>query len=158
MPPGVTVIMQIPEFNMEEVSIRRACQSDADALALLAGELGYPTEAPTARERLDDLTKAGDCLLVAIHDSKVIGMVLLHRTHFLHRPPDGRISTLVVSVHYRGRGIGARLVEAAESVFRKWGCERVEVSSGEKREAAHRFYNRAGYCEQPKRFIKVLAL
>lgn len=50
-----------------------------------------------------------------------------------------------------------RLVETAEAVFREWGCERVEVTSGEKREAAHRFYNREGYIEQPKRFVKPLS-
>ena len=155
--PGIT-IMKTSEFKVEEMSIRRACESDADALALLVGELGYPTEASTARERLNDVTQAGDCVLVALHSSKVIALALLHRTRFLHRPTDGRISTLVVSEDYRGRGIGARLVEAAESVFRQWGCERVEVSSGEKREAAHRFYGRAGYSEQPKRFIKELGL
>lgn len=49
-----------------------------------------------------------------------------------------------------------RLVEAAESVFRNWGFGRVEVTSGAAREAAHRFYVRAGYSEQPKRFIKLL--
>jgi GNAT superfamily N-acetyltransferase len=49
-----------------------------------------------------------------------------------------------------------RLIEAAESVFRNLGCGRVEVTSGAAREAAHRFYVRAGYSEHPKRFIKIL--
>jgi GNAT superfamily N-acetyltransferase len=75
----------------------------------------------------------------------------------LHRPPDGRISTLVVSDDYRGRGVGGKLIEAAESIFRAWQCPRVEVSSGAQRQDAHRFYIREGYTEQPKRFIKDLA-
>jgi GNAT superfamily N-acetyltransferase len=102
------------------------------------------------------LIAAGDLVLVAVYDSKIIGMILLHRTRFLHRLPDGRISALVVSEKYRSFGVGARLVEAAETVFRNWGCGRIEVSSGIKREAAHKFYIRAGFSEQPKRFIKNL--
>lgn len=148
--------MKIQEFGNEEISIRQASELDADTLAVLVGELGYPTESETVRKRFKDLTGAGDHILVAHHDSRVIGMILLHRTHFLHRPSDGRIATLAVREGCRGRGIGARLVTSAESLFREWGCTRVEVSSGEKRKAAHRFYLRAGYEEQSKRFIKVL--
>ena len=48
------------------------------------------------------------------------------------------------------------MIEAVESVFRDWGCGRVEITSGATRETAHRFYVRAGYSEQPKRFIKLL--
>ena len=145
------------ELDREEISIREAREADAEALALLVGELGYPTTAAIARERFNDLTEAGDCLLVAVDQAKVIALVVLHRTRFLHRPADGRIATLVVSDAYRGRGVGGQLLEAAEAIFRQWGCERIEVSSGAQREAAHRFYIRAGYSEQPKRFIKLLA-
>ncbi len=148
--------MPIQEFNIEEIKIRRADEADAITLALLVAELGYPTEASLVSERLRDLTNVGDCILVALYNSKIVGLALLHRTRFLHRTPDGRISTLVVFESYRGRGVGTSLVKAAESVFRKWGCERAEVSSGAARKAAHRFYNRAGYTEQPKRFIKTL--
>ena len=83
-------------------------------------------------------------------------MIVLHHTQFLHRPPDGRISTLVVFEKYRNFGIGARLVESAEEIFRDWGCERVEVTSGAERKAAHKFYNREGYIERRKRFVKLL--
>lgn len=149
---------QTSSFVKEEITIRQADESDANALAVLVAERGfdYPTEISLVRERLSELIHAGDCILVAARDSKVIGMALLHRTRFLHRPPDGRIVSLVVSETYRSRCIGARLIEAAESVFRNWGCGRVEVTSGAAREAAHRFYVRAGYSEQPKRFIKLL--
>jgi GNAT superfamily N-acetyltransferase len=145
-------------FVKEELKIRQVDESDANALALLVAERGfdYPTEISLVRERLADLIGAGDCILVAIYDSKVIGMALLHRTRFLHRPPDGRIVSLVISEPFRSRGAGARLIEAAESVFRDWCCGRVEVTSGAAREAAHRFYVRAGYSEQSKRFIKLL--
>ena len=145
-------------IKKEKIEIRRADESDTNALASLVAERGfdYPTEISLVRERFSDLHRAGDYILVAVYNSKIIGMALLHRTHFLHRPPDGRIVSLVISETYRSRGVGARLIGAAESVFRNWGCGRVEVTSGAVREAAHRFYVRAGYSEQPKRFIKLL--
>lgn len=95
-------IPQLLDFNIAELQIRQANESDANALALLLDELSYPTEIASVRERLIDLHNFGDCLLVALYRSKVIGMILLHRTRFLHRPPDGRISTLVVFESYRG--------------------------------------------------------
>ncbi|WP_210517891.1 GNAT family N-acetyltransferase [Hymenobacter terricola] len=140
-----------------EVSIRPACEADAKVLALLMAELGYPTQESVLRERLAALPQAGDQALVAITGAQVLGLVVLHRTHFLHRAPDGRIVTLVVAAAQRSNGIGARLVAAAEQVFRAWGCGRVEVSSGATRENAHRFYRRQGYAEQSKRFVKELA-
>ena len=151
-------MMQTKIFVKEEIKIRQANESDANALALLVAERGfdYPTETSLVRERLSDLIGAGDSILVATDDSKLIGMALLHRTRFLHRPPDGRIVSLVVSETHRSRGVGAQLIEAAESFFRDWGCGRVEVTSGATREGAHRFYLRSGYSEQPKRFIKLL--
>jgi GNAT superfamily N-acetyltransferase len=144
-------------FKIEDLIIRQATKSDAAALSALVAELDYPTEAPVVRERLTELHRAGDCLLVAVYQSQVIGMALLHRTRFLHRPPDGRISTLGVFAAYRNRSVGARLLEAAEAIFREWDCGRIEVSSGAQRKDAHRFYLREGYIEQPKRFIKLLS-
>jgi GNAT superfamily N-acetyltransferase len=151
-------MMQTSSFVKDEIKIRQANQLDAEALALLVAERGfdYPTELSLVRQRFDDLNSAGDCILVAVYDSKVIGMALLHRTHFLHRSPDGRIVSLVISETHRSRGVGTVLIEAAEAVLRNWGCGRVEVTSGAAREAAHRFYVREGYSEQAKRFIKLL--
>lgn len=140
----------------DAILIRPATTADAPALAGLIGELGYPIEAAVAEERLAAATATGDLLLVAEAAGQVIGLLHLHRTPFLHRPPDGRVSTLVVTEAYRSAGLGARLLAAAEETCRAWGCTRVEVSSGAARAAAHRFYERAGYTEQPKRFIKVL--
>jgi GNAT superfamily N-acetyltransferase len=145
------------QINLPEIVIRQASAADAQALSALVAELDYPTDAALVTERLADLQQAGDCLLVASYESQVLGLVLLHRTRFLHRKPDGRISTLGVFATYRSLGIGALLLRAAEAVFREWGCGRIEVSSGAPRERAHRFYLREGFTEQPKRFVKVLS-
>lgn len=137
-----------------EINIRRAVPADAAALPELVAELGYPTGSQELQQRLDSLTAAGDQVLVAVRQEQVVGFVLLHRTYFLHRPPDGRVVTLVVTAEYRSQGIGNQLLRAAEQALIQLGCGRIEISSGARREAAHRFYLREGYIEQPKRFIK----
>lgn len=144
--------------SIEDLKIRRAVDADAEALGILLAEPGFdfPTETSLVRSRLFDLNSSGDCVLVAICNVRIVGMILLHRTRFLHHAPDGRISALVVCETFRRRGIGSRLVEAAQLIFQKWGCGRIEVTSGERRESAHQFYRTLGFLERPKRFIKPL--
>ncbi|MGW0940895.1 GNAT family N-acetyltransferase [Streptomyces sp. NPDC002666] len=71
----------------------------------------------------------------------------------------GRIVALVVSGRARGRGVGSRLVAAAESFAVTRGCVRVEVTIGERRQDAHEFYRRCGYLDQAgksSRFLRDL--
>jgi GNAT superfamily N-acetyltransferase len=145
-----------PPISLADVGIRPATPADADALAVLTAELDYPTASPLVCTRLKELTAAGDLVLVAEYQARVIGLVHLHRTPFLHRPPDGRIVTLGVLAVYRSQKVGAKLLTAAEQQLAAWGCGRVEVTSGMPREAAHRFYLRAGYELQSRRFVKQL--
>ena len=142
--------------NPEEIEIRQAIEADAQVIADLLEELGYPSKPANVLDRLRSLDRTGDLALVAVIDTQVVGLILLHRTPFLHRPPDGRISTLVVAQTHRGNGIGSLLVKEAEKIFCQWGCGRIELTSGAQRDAAHRFYERLGYVEKPKRFIKIV--
>jgi GNAT superfamily N-acetyltransferase len=145
-------------FRGDGLEIRSANEGDVAAMTALLAANGFdhPTNALLVRERFHALLEAGDEILVAVFGSVVIGMVTLHRTPFLHRKPDGRIVSLVVAEAHRGRGVGARLVAAAEATLRAQGCGRVEVTSGDRRDRAHAFYVRAGYRAESKRFVKVL--
>jgi GNAT superfamily N-acetyltransferase len=141
--------MTIPE-------IRDARPSDSAELSLLLAQLGYPEAPSTVTARLAALIACGGRVLVAHSGDRIIGLAALDRTWHLHRPVDGRLTGLVVAEDARGLGIGKSLLVAAEAVFREWGCARSELSSGAGREAAHRFYEREGYVETPKRFVKIL--
>ncbi|CAN5590105.1 hypothetical protein BH10BAC5_BH10BAC5_06970 [soil metagenome] len=144
------------KFSKEDIHFRKAEGFDIAAMKMLEEQLGYPIETVKIIQRFEEILAAGDVIMVAEFRSKVIGMILLHRTYFLHRPPDGRISTLVVDEKFRGSGIGKLLLDKAEAVFLKWGCRRIEVTSGKDRIEAHNFYMKAGYNEYPKRFRKLL--
>jgi GNAT superfamily N-acetyltransferase len=63
-------------------------------------------------------------------------------------------------VHVRGdqrsRGVGALLLDAAEQLAREHGCYRIQLTSRNVREDAHRFYRGQGYEQSSQGFKKVL--
>ncbi len=135
----------------DDIAIRLAERADSDALAVLCGELGYPTDAETMTRRLDMLLARGDlALLVACSpDDEVIGVVHVVQSPGLTGPFKVRVPSLVVSAAWRGRGVGRALMAAAADWGRGLGAELVELSSQTHREAAHQFYRRLGF-EQVK--------
>ena len=105
-----------------EIRIRSAIPDDADAIARLSGELGYPTTAPDARRRLFDIkTSTNHAVMVAEDESgTVVGWIHVFRSRRLGGEPFAELGGLVVTESLRGHGIGSRLVAEAE----KWASER----------------------------------
>jgi N-acetylglutamate synthase-like GNAT family acetyltransferase len=117
----------------DSLEIRSARRDDAPALAALLRELGFPTHAPAVARRLDGMLDAGEAVLVAVREGKVLGLVTVHITPVLHRSTSvGRLTALVVGEQARGQGIGRALVNAGEEVLATRGCELVEVTSNAK--------------------------
>ena len=48
----------------------------------------------------------------------------------------------------------ALLAERVEQEARRWNCDRIEVTSSQRRAGAHAFYARLGYEIKSHRFIK----
>jgi GNAT superfamily N-acetyltransferase len=130
--------------------IRKVAASDAEAIARLSDELGYPVPISTMEERIRCGAASPDrATYVACIDSAVVGWIDVFLVHHLQSGGSAEIGGLVVSSQYRSAGIGARLVQCAEEWARARGLQRVIVRSRSTREAAHRFYLREGY-EQTK--------
>lgn len=131
---------------MPDVSIRAAAESDADAIASLAGELGYAATAAEMAPRLATAcASSSDAVLVAVVDDKVVGWIHVGYAVSVETAPFAEIRGLVVTESQRGRNIGSMLVTAAETWAREQGLDRIRVRSNIVRERTHRFYEERGY-------------
>ncbi|MFD2419761.1 GNAT family N-acetyltransferase [Amycolatopsis pigmentata] len=143
------------------ITIRRVRFADAARIAVLLGQLGYPTDAVRVRARLDDwLTDRRSVLIGAETDGLLSGVAALHVIPLLeHDGHRGRLVALVVDDACRRLGLGRRLVAEVEHEARRLGCRELEVTSARDRDAAQRFYRSIGYediCDIAARFLKAL--
>ena len=121
-------------------SIRDVRTSDAEPLSALIGELGFAVEGAIVAANLEALRRGEAAPLVAEAEGVPIGCLTLNVMPVLHRPAAvGRISMLVVSAGWRGRGVGRALVTAALDRLRGAGCGLCEVTSNEALVDAHAF-------------------
>jgi GNAT superfamily N-acetyltransferase len=133
----------------------------AAAVELLRGGSLMPEAEDSSR--VDDYWSAveetrarlGD-VLVADVDGDVVGIcqVIIFQ-HFQHT---GGWCCEIESVHVRedmrSRGIGAQMLRAVEDLARQRGCDRVQLTSRNVREDAHRFYRANGYGQTSQGFKK----
>src|SRR5206468_8032565 len=134
--------------------IREAKPSDAPRLVELIRFLGHEITEKQVRKNLAALKKTGETPLVATLDKKIVGLCGVGRRVVIHRPaPLGRITALVVAEEAQGECIGRMLVEEVERLLRKAGCQMLEVTSNDRRTAAHAFYRHLGYERTSIRFF-----
>jgi GNAT superfamily N-acetyltransferase len=95
-------------------------------------------------------------VVVAEVEGEVVGLcqVIIFQ-HFQHA---GGWCCEIESVHVRSdmrsRGIGAQLLIAAEELAKERGCYRIQLTSRNVREDAHRFYLANGYGQTSQGFKK----
>ena len=138
------------------IIVRDAKKEDAQSIAALLDELGYPATCEFALGKIKRLgQRKHDRILVAEKSGQVAGVVSLHIMPLLHRRYNlCRVTAMVVRSDHRRQYIGQRLMEMAEAYARANGCSRIEITSSEKRIDAHTFYGSCGYAERSKRFCK----
>ena len=139
-------------------AIRPAIPSDAAEIARLLTLLGHPTATEEVAARWAPWAAEGNSgLVAAAPEGALLGLATLHRTVVLHRPrPVGRVTSLVVDVPYRDRGLGRALMTAAEAALHEAGCGLLEITSNVRRADAHAFYERLGYERTSVRLAKML--
>ncbi|MGX7002466.1 GNAT family N-acetyltransferase [Caballeronia sp. KNU42] len=138
------------------VTIRAAEPKDSVSIAALMHQLGYGVTPEIIREKLSALVdSASDAAFVACEDNIAIGCVSLHALPLFHMHGSlGRITSLIVDEEHRGRGIGQMLIQATERWFHSVGCVKAEVTSGDVRIDAHRFYEKEGFTRDGQRLSK----
>ena len=137
--------------------IREAGAGDEAAIAALLGELGYPVPVDAVTRRFERLEREeSNWQWVAVDGERVIGFAALHVIQLIEREPLGRVTAIVVDEGRRRSGIGRALMERAEGEARRQGCERLEVTTADRRVDAHAFYRGLGFAEASRRFLKRL--
>jgi GNAT superfamily N-acetyltransferase len=141
------------------VTIRPPAAADADSLAVLSTQLGYPVTTAQIMERLEKIEQERDHqVFVAELSGQVVGWVEVYARTILVDDGVAEIEGLVVDDDARGRGIGQVMMAFVESWAREHGCSHVYLRSNVVREAAHRFYEGLGYhhIKTQKAFLKKL--
>jgi GNAT superfamily N-acetyltransferase len=141
-----------------DLTVRDARASDAEDLARLLDQLGYPTAPSAIEARLERLAVVGDRVFVADVDGRAVGLAHLQVTPALeHERPAGKIGALVVDEAHRGRGVGRALVHAVEDEARLRGCGLLFLTTAERRDDAHAFYERVGFEQTGRRYGRTLS-
>jgi GNAT superfamily N-acetyltransferase len=132
---------------MEATVLRAAEVSDAEAIAALSGDLGYPVDPPTMAARLSRILKdPNHRLLVAIQKPSVVaGWIHGFLTQLVESDFRVEIGGLVVGHRFQRRGIGTLLVRRLEVWAANQGAVEVSVRCQTRREEAHRFYQALGF-------------
>jgi len=140
------------------VKVRRATHTDAASIALLLGQLGYPSSADVIPTRLVAIEREGGVAFVASSaEDRILGLATASRHATLHAGAQvAYITALVTADDARGQGVGRSLVTAIEQWARENGCTRLSVTSAEHRAGAHEFYPRIGMPYNGRRFSKLL--
>lgn len=141
---------------MTGLSVRPARVGDADALARLATQLGYPADAAQMPARFARVTADDNAaVFVAESEGTVVGMATIHLRYTInHESPIAQLTLLVVDEASRTRGVGRALVEAAEHFARSRDAKRINVTTAVHRTGAHAFYERIGYSHTGRRYGK----
>jgi GNAT superfamily N-acetyltransferase len=142
------------------VEVRAAAKNDADALARLAGELGYPSTPAQVRERLAAVEgQSQHATYIAVDQSGgIVGWIELAEIRSLAHDARAEITGLVVDAAHRGAGVGRLLVQRGEAWARERGLSAIGVRSNVIRDRAHAFYLGLGYAvaKSQKVFRKAL--
>jgi GNAT superfamily N-acetyltransferase len=138
--------------------IRKATLKDAAAIRLLLEQLDYPTGEGFIEQKLPEMLAHPDQELLVYDDNgTVAGFVSLHFIpQIALAGAFAVISYFSVDRDYRSKGIGAQLEAHCSQLAKQRKCDRMQVHCHIRRENAHRFYERQGFHESRKYFIKSL--
>jgi GNAT superfamily N-acetyltransferase len=133
-------------IERETVTLRAATEGDAERIAALFTDEGYPAGPSDIVERLSRFASPHSQVVVADYEGDILGFIALHALpRFEHTDRVIRIMALVVDAGVRDRGVGHLLMGEAERIGRELGAAYVEVTAGHHRPDARHLYEALGY-------------
>jgi [ribosomal protein S18]-alanine N-acetyltransferase len=127
--------------------IRRARLADIDALARLEAE-SFASDTLSRRSFLGLVKSPSAAFLVASCGEQLLGYAVVL---FRRGTRSARLYSIAVAANEAGKGVGSRLLDAAEDAGRKRKAERLHLEVRADNAAAIRFYRQKGYQETGRR-------
>jgi GNAT superfamily N-acetyltransferase len=128
------------------LTIRPAADTDAETIAALFTDEGYPSGPSDIVERLTRFASEHSRVLVAEHEEALLGFIALHALpRFEHDDRILRVLALVVDAGARERGVGRALMAEAERIGVELGAAFIEITAGHHRPEARQLYESLGY-------------
>jgi ribosomal protein S18 acetylase RimI-like enzyme len=140
------------------VALREADPRDSASIAVLLGELGYPSSSEQALERIERIAADPTTwLVVAELDEEIAAFGVLHVQNLVERDePSCEVAGLVVGERFRRRGVGEAVMQALEDEARARGGKVMVLNTAHRRADAHGFYEALGYEHTGRRYAKEL--
>ena len=133
-------------IDQPTATLRPATAADAERIAALFTDEGYPAGPSDIVARLERFSSDMSTVHVAEHEGEVLGFVAVHLVpRFEHDDRFARVVALVVEAGVRERGIGHLLLAEAERIAREAGAAFIEITAGHHRPEARRLYETVGY-------------
>ncbi|MCL4477167.1 MAG: GNAT family N-acetyltransferase [Nitrospirae bacterium] len=143
---------------MVNITIREANVEDLPSILSLHAQLDEGDVLPVkeARTIFGGIKRYPDYrIYVATIDKEIIGtFALLIMDNLAHMgAPSGIIEDVVVHQDWQRKGIGKQMMKFAMDYCRAKGCYKVALSSNQRRDEAHRFYESLGFQRHGYSFV-----
>lgn len=128
-------------------------------VARLNDQVGFPATVEELRQRIEALPRT-DRLLLALVEDALAGYAHLRVAHDLFAEESAEVIAIVVDQAYRRRGVGRRLIAAAEVWAKETGRSRLVLRTNVLSTPAHAFYVAMGFeqAETSLVFVRPLQL
>ena len=141
------------------LTIRPPAPGDAERLAALLSQLGYPSAPDAVRARLAALDGRADHVVSVAEDAgAVLGWIHAGVQRTLESGERAEILGLVVDGRHRRGGVGRALVDAVERWAAARGLREIAVRSNVVRAESHPFYEGRGYARVKTQHVYLKAL
>lgn len=128
------------------ILLRRAQPTDAEGIATMFTDEGYPAGPSDIVVRLERFATPYARVIVAEHDGALLGFIAIHALpRFEHDDWIMRVLAVVVDAGARERGVGRALMAEAERVGQELGAAFIELTAGHHRPEARHLYESLGY-------------
>jgi GNAT superfamily N-acetyltransferase len=132
--------------DVARITLRAAATDDAERLATLLADEGYPAGPSDLAARIERFTAANGRVTVAEAGGEVVGFIAFHvAPRFETDETFIRIIAVVVDALERERGVAHRLLADVERVAREEGVSFLEVTAGHHRPEARQLFESLGY-------------